>query len=67
VGLTPFVEQVIGKTLLPTYCCFRVYPQGGICMVHADRAACEHSTSLTLGSSDGLSWPFAIGHRRLCE
>lgn len=66
-ALTPFVEQAIGKSLLPTYCYFRVYPQGGICMVHSDRPACEHSMSLTLGSSDGQKWPFAIGRRRLSE
>lgn len=66
-GLTPFVEQAIGKSLLPTYCYFRVYQKGGVCMVHSDRPACEHSMSLTLGASDGLKWPFAIGRRRLSE
>lgn len=66
-ALTPFVEQAIGKSLLPTYCYFRAYQQGGVCMVHSDRPACEHSMSLALGSSDGLKWPFAIGKRRLSE
>ena len=66
-AMTPFVEQAIGKSLLPTYSYFRVYQQGGVCMVHSDRPACEHSMSLFLGSSDGLKWPFAIGRRRLSE
>jgi hypothetical protein len=66
-GLTPFFEQTIGKSLLPTFCYFRVYPKGGVCMVHTDRFSCEHSMSLFLGSSDGLKWPFAIGRRRLSE
>lgn len=66
-ALTPFVEQTIGKSLLPTYSYFRVYQKGGVCMVHSDRPACEHSMSLTLGTSDGLKWPFAIGRRRLSE
>ena len=66
-AMTPFVEQAIGKSLLPTYSYFRVYQQGGVCMVHSDRPACEHSMSLALGSSDGLKWPFAIGRRRLSE
>lgn len=66
-GLTPFVERAIGKSLLPTYSYFRVYQKGGACMVHSDRPSCEHSMSLTLGASDGLKWPFAIGQRRLSE
>jgi hypothetical protein len=66
-GLTPFFEQAIGKSLLPTFCYFRVYQKGGVCMVHTDRFACEHSMSLFLGSSDELKWPFAIGRRRLSE
>ncbi|MCW5723549.1 MAG: hypothetical protein KIS81_01170 [Maricaulaceae bacterium] len=66
-GLTPFMEGATGKALLPTYSFFRVYPKGGVCKVHSDRPSCEHSMSLTLGSSDGLIWPFAIGRRRLTD
>jgi hypothetical protein len=66
-ALTPFVESVIGKSLLPTYSFFRVYQKGGVCMVHSDRPSCEHSMSLTLGASDDLKWPFTIGQRRLSE
>jgi hypothetical protein len=66
-GLTPFFERVIGKSLLPTYSYFRVYQEGGLCMVHSDRPSCEHSMSLALGTSDGRHWPFAIGQRRLSE
>lgn len=64
-GMTPFMAQVTGKALLPTYAYFRVYQQGGLCLVHSDRPACEHSMSLALGSSDGCPWPFAIARRAL--
>lgn len=66
-GLTPFMERATGKSLLPTYCYFRAYPQGAVCKIHADRFACEHSMSLALGTSDGIAWPFAIGKRRLID
>ena len=60
-GLTPIVEQLVGRPLLPSYDYFRVYQQGDICRVHSDRPSCEHSLSLTLGSSDGKPWPLEIG------
>ena len=60
-GLTPSMRALTGRDLLPTYNYFRLYRQGDICRVHSDRAACEHSLSLTLGYSDGLVWPFEIG------
>ncbi len=64
-GLTPFMSQLTGKFLLPTYSYFRVYQGGGLCLVHSDRPACEHSMSLTLGYSEGRVWPFDISRRRL--
>lgn len=64
-ALTPFMEAATGKKLLPTYSYFRVYPRGSICLIHADRPACEHSMSLKLGASDGLDWPLAVGKKRL--
>ena len=59
-GLTPLVEAKIGTPLLPSYCYFRMYRQGDICRVHGDRPACEHSVSLTLGYSDGATWPLEV-------
>lgn len=60
-GLTPAMETIAGTNLIPTYAYFRVYRKGDVCRVHADRPACEHSLSLTLGLSDGESWPLEIG------
>lgn len=59
-GLTPKIEEVTGKTLLPSYSYFRTYQQGDVCRVHFDRPACEHSLSLTLAYSDGIEWPLAV-------
>jgi hypothetical protein len=61
-GLTPAMEQVTGKRLVPTYDYFRIYRQGDLCHVHRDRPACEHSLSLTLAYSDGKPWPLELGH-----
>ena len=60
-ALTPAMEVVTGKTLVPTYDYFRIYREGDICRVHRDRAACEHSLSLTLDYSDDVAWPLEIG------
>jgi len=60
-GLTPVMEQVTGKRLVPTYDYFRIYREGDLCHVHRDREACEHSLSLTLAYSDGKQWPLELG------
>jgi len=60
-GLTPAMEQVTGRRLVPTYDYFRLYRQGDVCHVHRDRPACEHSMSLTLAYSDGEAWPLELG------
>lgn len=60
-GLTPTAASVCGCDLLPAYAFFRLYRKGDRLRVHHDRAACEHSLSLTLGYSDDLPWPFDIG------
>jgi hypothetical protein len=59
-GLTPIMTQITGQDLVPTYDYFRLYRQGDVCRVHGDRPACEHSMSLTLGYSDGITWPLEI-------
>lgn len=63
-GLTPMVERIVGATVLPTYCYFRLYRQGDICRVHGDRPACEHSLSLTLGYADDRAWPLEVARTR---
>jgi len=60
-GLTPAMEQVTGRRLVPTYDYFRIYRQGDLCHVHRDRPACEHSLSLTLAYSDDAPWPLEVG------
>jgi hypothetical protein len=60
-GLTPAMEQITGKRLVPTYDYFRIYRDGDLCHVHRDRPACEHSMSLTLAYSDGKTWPLELG------
>jgi hypothetical protein len=60
-GLTPIVSELAGRKLLPSYDYFRIYREGDICRVHYDRPSCEHSLSLTLDYSDGVSWPLEIG------
>ena len=60
-GLTPAMEAVTGRRLVPTYDYFRIYRQGDLCHVHRDRPACEHSLSLTLAYSDGKAWPLELG------
>jgi hypothetical protein len=64
-GMTPAVERLTGKALLPTYAYFRLYRQGDICRVHGDRPACEHSLSLTLAYSDEIAWPLEVSPRRI--
>lgn len=64
-GLTRVVEDLTGKDLLPSYCYFRLYRAGDICKVHGDRAACEHSLSLTLGYADEIPWPLEVARRPL--
>ncbi len=59
-GLTPKIEEIVGKSLLPTYSYFRTYQHGDVCRVHFDRPACEHSLSLTLAYSDAIAWPLAV-------
>ncbi len=63
-GLTPAIAHLVGADLLPTYCYFRIYRQGDTLKVHNDRAACEHSMSLTLGYSDDLPWSLDVGQDR---
>ena len=60
-GLTPAMEQVTGRRLVPTYDYFRIYRRDDLCFVHRDRPACEHSLSLTLAYSDDTAWPLEVG------
>lgn len=59
-GLTQYVQTLIGKPIVPTYSFFRSYQAGDICRIHADRAACQHSMSLTLAYADGKPWALSM-------
>src|SRR3546814_2902828 len=61
-AITPKVEAIVGRPLLPSYSYFRTYQQGDVCRVHADRPACEHSVSLTLAYSDDKPWALAVAN-----
>lgn len=61
-GLTAVMETLTGCKLLPTYAFFRSYQAGDICRIHADRAACEHSLSLTLAYADDAPWALSVEH-----
>ncbi|HYG48258.1 MAG TPA: hypothetical protein VD846_10000 [Allosphingosinicella sp.] len=63
-GLTPIMEHVVGRPLLPTYDYLRIYREGDVCHVHSDRYSCEHSLSLTLGYSDGKPWDLQVERSR---
>jgi hypothetical protein len=62
-GLTPTMETIAGRPLMPTYDFLRIYFEGDRLKVHRDRPACEHSLSLTLHYSDGAGWPLEVGSR----
>ena len=64
-GLTPIMEQVVGRPLLPCYSYGRVYPEGAQLDVHSDRQSNEHSLNLTLDYSDDTPWAFEVEKRRL--
>lgn len=60
-GMTSAVARVAGADLLPTYCYFRMYVGGDVCLVHADKPDSEYSISLTLAYSDDQPWGLSIG------
>ena len=66
-SLTPIMEQVTGKRLLPSYAYGRVYPKGAQLDVHSDRQSNEHSLNLTLGYSDDIPWAFSIERYKLSD
>lgn len=59
-SLTPYMQAMTGKELLPTTSYFRVYRKGDHCALHVDRAAAEYAISLTLGYSDDIEWPLWV-------
>lgn len=57
----PCLEEATGVTLLPTHSYVRLYQHGDRLSPHTDRAACEFTMTITLGSDSGAPWPIFIG------
>jgi len=55
---TPFVGEIIGETVLPTYVYSRIYHNGAVLTKHCDRLSCEISVTLHLGGDK--PWPIHI-------
>jgi predicted 2-oxoglutarate/Fe(II)-dependent dioxygenase YbiX len=49
---TPVVSDIVGETVLPTYCYSRVYKNGDVLDKHTDRDACEISLTLHLDGDE---------------
>lgn len=60
----PFLENVLGEELIPTYSYARLYQNGNILNKHVDRPSCEISISIQLGRSHHYSWPLYAGKKR---
>ena len=59
-GLLPRVEQLSGRLLHPTYSFVRLYRRGDRLERHLDRASCEISVSVHLGSDGDIDWPLWV-------
>lgn len=66
-GMTPAIEAMLGKPLLPSYSYFRIYRKGDVCRVHSDRPSCEVSLSLTVAYGEDAPWALDMGTDHLPE
>lgn len=66
-GMTPAIEGLLGKPLMPSYAYFRSYRRGDICRVHSDRPSCEVSLSLTLAYGEDKPWALDMATEHLPE
>jgi hypothetical protein len=60
----PFLENILGEELIPTYSYARLYQNGNVLDKHIDRPPCEISISIQLGRSHHYSWPLYAGKKR---
>ena len=65
--MLPVMTEAVGFDLLPTYTYFRVYRDGAILESHVDRAACEVSASLLIGTSSDVIWPLWIDGEEITQ
>lgn len=60
--LTPYISEITGKKLYPTYAYARKYAPGDELKIHKDRPSCEISATINLGFK-GNQWPIHVGHK----
>jgi hypothetical protein len=60
----PFLENILGEELIPTYSYARLYTNDNVLEPHTDRPACEISLSIQLGRSHHYAWPFYANKMR---
>jgi hypothetical protein len=60
----PWLENILGQELIPTYSYARLYQNGNELKKHTDRPSCEISLSIQLGRSHHYSWPIYAGTQR---
>ena len=60
----PFLEDILGEELIPTYSYARLYQNGNILEKHTDRPSCEISVTIQLGRSHNYSWPIYANDKR---
>jgi hypothetical protein len=61
--IKPQIEEVWGKTLIPTYSYGRVMYPGCDLKEHTDRESCEYSVTVTLGHNyEGYEYPIFMGN-----
>ena len=61
----PYVESVVGKSIVPTYSYMRIYKEGHKLSLHCDRPSCQYSTTLHIGVEPieeykDYKWPIYI-------
>lgn len=61
----PYVEQIVGEELLPTYSYARLYKTGNTLPYHSDKDSCEVSITIQLGRSHHYAWPIRMGDELL--
>ena len=59
-----FIEEAVGKKLLPTYSYWRMYTKYAVLNKHIDRHSCEVSITTNLGTC-GVGWPIIMGDKSI--
>lgn len=60
---TPVVESNVGKKLFPTYSFLRIYDKGSDLKIHLDRASCEYTVAICLGSDPISPYSLFVGRK----